>query len=276
MLNSRFMDITNLIYPTIRTSTTIINEDKKVSISIMNAQSIKSKEDQILHHLMNRKANLAIITETWLRDNDTDKIWMDACELNKNGYKLQVQNRGEGRGGGIGIVYRDNIIVNKVDGGSHPSFEFAVWSVKFTTVHLSLIAIYHPPSTMQNNTDNQFIDQFTEWLSENLATLLNVVITGNFNIHINCKEWNNNAHIFTDTLKALGLQIHNDFPTHRLGNTLDLLITEINSQIQIDKCWAGPFISDHSTIEASLNISRSDLIKNTLHTEDLKTSNQKP
>ena len=186
---------------------------------------------------------------------------MDACELNKNGYKLQVQNRGEGRGGGIGVVYRDNITVNKVDGGSHSSFEFAVWSVKFTTVHLSVITIYHPPSTMQNNKDNQFIDQFTEWLSENLPILPNVVITGNFNIHVNCKEWDNNAHIFTDTLKALGLQFHNDFQTHRLGNTLDFLITEINSQIQIDKCWAGIFISDHSTIEASLSISRSDLIK---------------
>ena len=71
---------------------------------------------------------------------------------------------------------------------------------------------------------NQFIDQLTEWLSENLATLPNIVITGDFTIHINCKEVNNSAHIFTGTLEALGLQIHNDFPTHKLGNTLDLLI----------------------------------------------------
>ena len=104
----------------------------------MYSQSIRNKEDQILHHLMDRKANLAIITETWLRDNDMDKIWIEACELNKNGYKLQVQNRGEGRGGGIGVVYRDNITVNKVDGGRHPLFEYAVWSVKFTTVHLPI------------------------------------------------------------------------------------------------------------------------------------------
>ena len=218
------MDIANLKYQTFRTSTTIINQDKKVSISIMNSQSLKSKEDQILHYLMNRKANLAIITKTWLRDNDTDKIWVDACERNKNGYKLQVQSRGEGRGGGISVVYKDIIMVNTVNGGSDPSFEFAVWSVKFATVHLSLIAIYKPPNTTQNNTDNQFIDQFTEWLSENLPTLPNVVIIGNFNIHVNCKEWDNNAHIFTNTLGALGLLIHNDFPRHRLGNTLDLLI----------------------------------------------------
>ena len=74
MLNSRFMDMTNLIYPVSKTCTTIINEDKKVSINRMNSQSIKKKEDQILYHLMARKANLAVITETWLRDNDTDKI----------------------------------------------------------------------------------------------------------------------------------------------------------------------------------------------------------
>ena len=76
-----------------------------------------------------------VTTETWLRDNAMDKIWMDACELNKNGYKLQVQNRGGGRGGGIGLVYRDNITVKEVNGGRHPSFQFAVWSLKFPTVH---------------------------------------------------------------------------------------------------------------------------------------------
>ena len=100
--------------------------------------------------------------------------------------------------------------------------------------------IYHPPSTMQNNTDNQFIDQFMEWLSENLVTLSNVVMMGYFSIHINCKEVDNSAHIFTDTLKVLGLQICNDSPTHRLGNTLDLLITEINSQIQITNTGLVP------------------------------------
>ena len=74
--------MTNLIYPTCRTGTAIINEDKKISISIMNSQSVKNKEDQILYHLMDRKANLAVITEMWLRDNDMGKIW-----INKNGYK---------------------------------------------------------------------------------------------------------------------------------------------------------------------------------------------
>ena len=256
ILNSRFIDMANLKYPVSKTCTTIINEDKKVSISIMNSQSIKNKNDHILHHLRDGKANFVVIIETWLRDNDMDKIWMDTCELNKNRYKLQVQNRGEGRGRG-----RDNITVKKVDGSRCPSFEFAVWSVKFPTVHLTLITIYHPCSTMQNNMDNQFIDQFTEWLSENLVILPNILIMGNFNIHINFKEVDNSAHIFTDTLEALGLQIHNDFPVHKLGNTLDILIMEINSQIQIDKCWAGPFILEHCTIEASLSISRSDLTK---------------
>ena len=81
-------------------------------------------------------------------------------------------------------------------------------------MNLTLIAIYHPPSTTQNNADNKFIDWFIEWFSENLATLPNVVIAGDFNIYINCKQVDNNTHIFTDTIKVLGLESHNDFPTH--------------------------------------------------------------
>ena len=113
--------------------------------------------------------------------------------------------------GGIWLVYRD-ITEKKVNGGRHPSFKFAVWSVSFPTGHLTLITINHP----------------------------------------------------------LRLQIHNDYLTHRLGNTLDLLITEINNQIQIDKCWASPFILDHCTIEASLSISGNDLMKKYITYQTLK------
>ena len=73
-LNCIVLDMANLIYPVSKTCTTTINEGKKVSISIMNSQFIKNKDDQILHHLMDRKANLAVITEASLRDIDMDKI----------------------------------------------------------------------------------------------------------------------------------------------------------------------------------------------------------
>ena len=50
-LNSRFIDMANLIYQVSKTCTIIINEDKKVSISIMNSQSIKNIDNQIFHHI---------------------------------------------------------------------------------------------------------------------------------------------------------------------------------------------------------------------------------
>ena len=130
-------------------------------------------------------------------------------------------------------------------------------------VHSHALDINNHLSSTQHNancTDNQFIDQFTEWLSENLGTLPNVVIIGDFNIHVNYTELDNNAHIFSDTLEALGLQIHNDFQC--IGWEIHWIYSLVKlSQVQIDRCWAGPFISDHSTIGASLSISRSDLIK---------------
>ena len=45
-LNSRFIDMANLICQVSKIYTTIINENK-VSLSIMNSQSIKNKDDQI-------------------------------------------------------------------------------------------------------------------------------------------------------------------------------------------------------------------------------------
>ena len=45
-----------------------------------------------------------------------------------------------------------------------------------------------------------------------------------------------------------------DFPTHRLGNTLDLVFTECSSNITINSCTKGPLWSDHFTVEMSFNI----------------------
>ena len=35
------------------------------------------------------------------------------------------------------------------------------------------------------------------------------------------------------------------YPTHKPGNTLDLVMTELGSKLEITKCSPGPFWSDH-------------------------------
>ena len=49
-----------------------------------------------------------------------------------------------------------------------------------------LVAIYHPPYTTSNPiTNTTFIDEYTEWLTDQLVSYDNLYITGDFNIHVN-------------------------------------------------------------------------------------------
>ena len=63
-----------------------------------------------------------------------------------------------------------------------------------------------------------------------------------------------------DTLDALGLKIHN-FPTHRHGNPLDILATDVASSFNTITCQPGPFLSDHWSIECTTDIRRADITR---------------
>ena len=65
-------------------------------------------------------------------------------------------------------------------------------------------------------------------------------ILGDFNIHMNDK-FDENAGNFKDIIMDLGLKQHIYFPTHRVGNTLDLVITELGSKLEVTKCSPGLF-----------------------------------
>ena len=78
---------------------------------------------------------------------------------------------------------------------------------------------------------------------------------GNFNLHIS-KENDVNAAIFNDSIEALGLYQHITFLTHKEGNVLDLVISEMNSNINIQTKSQGPFLSDYCAIISTLSIKK--------------------
>ena len=64
---------------------------KQLKFVTLNAQSIKYKDQLIVDYLLNEHIDVAIITETWLKD--TNDMWLQGCELNKNSYKITSSNR---------------------------------------------------------------------------------------------------------------------------------------------------------------------------------------
>ena len=98
-----------------------------------------------------------------------------------------------------------------------------------------------------------FLDIFTELLVDILTCNTNLVVLGDFNIHVN-ETSNPNVNIFLDTMTALGLKQHVDGPTHKGGNCLDLIFTEELSRAKAVGCSKDMFVSDHSSIICILDI----------------------
>ena len=81
-----------------------------------------------------------------------------------------------------------------------------------------------------------FLDEITELLTALIPKYNNLIIMGDFNMHINDITNAENI-IFNDTMKALGLsQVRT--PTHRQGNILDLIYMKDNSQLKYRNCHA--------------------------------------
>ena len=54
-----------------------------IKIVTLNAKSVKNKDHYIMDCIRNFGWDMAVITETWLTEND--QIWIDASELTKYG-----------------------------------------------------------------------------------------------------------------------------------------------------------------------------------------------
>ena len=52
------------------------NSDKSLQFSLLNAQSIHNKDEIVHHHMITEKIDALLVTETWLSDKDSDKIWL--------------------------------------------------------------------------------------------------------------------------------------------------------------------------------------------------------
>ena len=146
-----------------------------------------------------------------------------------------------------------------VQEGELPSFQFAIQRIKSGNQCVFAVSIYRPPySTINQMTDVQFITDLAEWIPYITIQYKNTIILGDFKIHIN-DSTDVNASIFQDSIAATGLFQWVDFPTHRLGNTLDLVFTKCSSNIAISSCIQCPLWSDHFAVEMSFNIPKAPL-----------------
>ena len=223
-----------------------------------------------MEYLIDKQVDLAILTETWLCEEDETLV--NASECNKSGYRLDTVNRKNRRGGGIGLIYRETFKVCKCKSKKTQTFEYTIWSIKANDTMSTVLAVYHPPPPYSEKapiTNAMFLDEVTDFLATFLVEYNNTIITGYINIHVNNTN-DPEAQIFLDTMEALGLDNHVNFATHNRGNTLDLVLTEVLSSLSMVNCMQGPFLSDHCCIELEVAIPKPALKRQTITSRNIK------
>jgi endonuclease/exonuclease/phosphatase family metal-dependent hydrolase len=205
--------------------------------------------------------DILALTETWIRPSSTAAELGDATP---SGYSLlskprptSTTNARSNVGGGVAFIYRENLsVASSTPLPEFGSFECIALTVSTSGSRLSLFNIYRPPlSSSRSSNFSTFMDEFSTFLSL-VATIPHpILITGDFNLHVN-QSTDSDVICFLSALESFNLRQCVTFPTHVASNTLDLVITsscDTTLKPTVSPIPTSP--SDHTPILTKLDCS---------------------
>ena len=211
-----------------------------------NSRSIRNKIPAILSFFKESNLDIALLQETWLNKGDKSII----SEIEDYGVDIIYENRAlRDKGGGVAILHKPNIKLMKTSyKKSYRSFECVVAELKHRSTNLKLVSIYRTPYSKNHRvTTKSFFDEFDEFLSKLTLHSGQVIICGDFNIHLE-KESDKDSIKLLNMLKQYDFLQHVNDPTHEDGGYLDLIITSSNIQQLALSVHHDRFNSDHHPI----------------------------
>lgn len=116
--------------------------------------------------------DILFLTETWQVPDDFLKLNI----LMPYGYKHLSRPRLHGKGGGLAVIYRDNLWIKQLDFHDTDTFEYMVLKVDSVII----ILLYRPPKTFLKD----FFSQPSELLTLACSMSSPVLLLGDFNIHV--------------------------------------------------------------------------------------------
>lgn len=210
-------------------------------IGTLNVRSAHLKAALINDVVTTEQFDCLVITETWF---DESSVYMDMIP---NGYGIHMANRLGKRGGGIALIYNKQLQVKHEKPDKLGSFEHTAITVLNVKPTIRIAGVYRPPG---NQCCQDFSTDITSLLEDYNTSPHPSVIVGDFNIHVN-KATDALANSLATCLTAFKLNQHIYQSTHKAGNTLDLVITPRDMQVNsIFVCDLG--ISYHYLVKADL------------------------
>lgn len=184
-----------------------------IKMAVLNVRSLLNKSFIINDLILDKTLDCILLTETWL-GTDAPVVLTEASPPNFN---FLFSTRGGKKGGGTASIARTTMSSNAVPFNSYSSFEHHAFV--FSSPPTLCITVYRPPQY-----SSSFISEFSEFLSIIHTTYNRILITGDFNLHVDNTS-DPVSREFLNLLNCLDFKQHITQPTHSRGHTLDLVIT---------------------------------------------------
>lgn len=113
-----------------------------VQLCLLNVRSVKNKAMIVKDYVVDNDIDIMALTETWLRPGNTNDV--EVGTLCPTGYRFLHVPRSHSRGGGVGVLFKDNLDINFT-----PSSHLNSWmsvSEAFSVLG-SWLFIAHPTTT---------------------------------------------------------------------------------------------------------------------------------
>ena len=215
---------------------------KDLKLSLLNIRSVRQKTSAVIDIVNDLQLDMFAITETWLQQNGDGVL---LSELTPHNFHFLHMPRAS-RGGGVGLLFRQSLNFGKISTSLYSSFECL--EVFSKPANLRVVVLYRPPSSSVS----LFLDEFADYTQLLNTACGNLIILGDFNLHLDCSEATN-IKKFTSLLHSGNLCQHVHTPTHKEGHILDLIISRSTENVVNNIAISEPYVSDHLLVSCVIS-----------------------
>lgn len=239
------------ILPTTSHSNSSINNNgSTLQFGFINIRSLTTKALLVNQLIQEHKFQLLGLCETWLRPHNEVPL----IEASPDGYTHSHIARTANKAGGVGFIYNSSLNIVPDLNTSLTSCEIIILRPPHSGNNPSanptfyFIIVYRSPGPY-----SAFLEELFDFLSDLSTRVNHVLIIGDFNIHVNTPN-KSLPKAFLSHMDTLGYIQHIHEPTHKDGNTLDLVLSR---GITVSHTTVLPYpisLSDHYLLKFQITL----------------------
>ena len=222
-----------------------------LAIGHLNTVSVPKYKDQIQRILNKIKFDIFAMSETNIKKN-TPKSLYKFC-----GYKLFHKSREWGKGGGVGILIKDEYaskakLVNVNYKNIQP--EFICIELEIKKIKILVAVLYKSPSVRYG-----VFNDFFETMAFLSTKYENCVFLGDLNINVLDKEASDTKFLFNNIIEPLSLTQIIKSPTRitkKTSTLIDHILVNSPDKVKFSGCADFPGISDHNLVYCSYSLKK--------------------